>query len=144
MTDLSRLADHLELGIARNAGCPAGDEELFGTALIPKFPPGGGSLRIVDLGHPAPLLLTAHGTQRLRTAPALPLGLGEPGPGGAEVTTHPLRAGEVIVLHTDGLSEARNAGGEFCPLKARLWPGPVTDSGGRPAVCRPAAPARSR
>ncbi|MEU9620790.1 MULTISPECIES: PP2C family protein-serine/threonine phosphatase [unclassified Streptomyces] len=120
LTDLSRLADHLELSIARNSGCSAEDEELFVTALILEFPPGGGSVRIVDRGHPAPLLLTPHGTQRLRTSPALPLGLGELGTGGAEVTTHPLRAGEVVVLYTDGVSEARNAEGEFYPVRARL------------------------
>lgn len=53
-------------------------------------------------------------------APALPLGLGEPGPGDAEVTTHPLRTGEVIVLYTDGVGKARNARGEFYPLPTRL------------------------
>ncbi|MFC9619282.1 PP2C family protein-serine/threonine phosphatase [Streptomyces sp. NPDC056930] len=119
-TDLSRLAERLELSIARNAGCPAGDDELFVTALILEFPPGGDSVRIVDRGHPSPLLLTPHGTQRLRTAPGLPLGLGELGLGSVEVTTHPLRTGEVILLYTDGVSEARNAGGEFYPVLDRL------------------------
>ncbi|MFI6726978.1 serine/threonine-protein phosphatase [Streptomyces sp. R-74717] len=119
-TDLSCLAERLELSIARNAGRPAGDDELFVTALILEFPPDGGSVRIVDRGHPSPLLLTPQGTQRLRTAPGLPLGLGELGFGSAEVTTHPLRAGEVILLYTDGVSEARNAGGEFYPVLDRL------------------------
>lgn len=38
----------------------------------------------------------------------------------AEVTTHPLRTGEVLLLYTDGVSEARNAGGEFYPVIDRL------------------------
>ncbi|MFI5634374.1 PP2C family protein-serine/threonine phosphatase [Streptomyces sp. NPDC051664] len=118
--DLGRLAERLELSIARNSGCPAGDEELFVTALLLEFPPDEGSVRIVDRGHPSPLVLTPHGTQRLRTAPGLPLGLGELGPVSAEVTTHPLRTGEVILLYTDGVSEARNAGGEFYPVIDRL------------------------
>ncbi|WSA81518.1 serine/threonine-protein phosphatase [Streptomyces sp. NBC_01799] len=118
--DLSRLAERLELSIARNCGCPAGDEELFVTALLLEFPPDGGSVRIVDRGHPSPLMLTPHGTHRLHTAPGLPLGLGELGPVSAEVTTHPLRTGDVILLYTDGVSEARNAGGEFYPVIDRL------------------------
>ncbi|MEU3655472.1 PP2C family protein-serine/threonine phosphatase [Streptomyces sp. NPDC032161] len=118
--DPVRLAEHLELSIARNSGRSAEDEELFVTALLLEFPPGGDSVRIVDRGHPAPLLLTAHGTRRLRTAPALPLGLGELGAGRAEVTTHPLRTGEVVVLYTDGVSEARNAEGELYPVTERL------------------------
>ncbi|WP_406344443.1 PP2C family protein-serine/threonine phosphatase [Streptomyces sp. NBC_01578] len=118
--DLSRLAERLELSIARNTGCPDGDEELFVTALLLEFPPDGGSVRIVDRGHPSPLMLTPHGAQRLHTTPGLPLGLGELGPMRAEVTTHPLRTGEVILLYTDGVSEARNAGGEFYPVIDRL------------------------
>lgn len=119
-TDLNRLAERLELSIARNSGCPAGDEELFVTALLLEIPPDGSSVRIVDRGHPSPLVLTPHGTQRLPTAPGLPLGLGELGPVSAEVTTHPLRTGEVLLLYTDGVSEARNAGGEFYPVIDRL------------------------
>ncbi|MEV6162410.1 PP2C family protein-serine/threonine phosphatase [Streptomyces sp. NPDC052052] len=118
--DLSRLAEHMELSVARNAGASAGDEELFVTALILEFPPGGGSVRIVDRGHPSPLLLTADGPRRLRTVPYLPLGLGELGLDRAEITTHPLRAGEVVLLYTDGVSEARNARGEFYPVLDRL------------------------
>lgn len=119
-TDLGLLAEHLELCIARNTGCPAGDEELFVTALILEFPPDGDFVRIVARGHPSPLLLTPHGLQRLCTVPAPPLGLGELDRGRAEVTTHPLRTGEVILLYTDGVSEARNAGGEFYPVMDRL------------------------
>ncbi|MFI9625932.1 PP2C family protein-serine/threonine phosphatase [Streptomyces sp. NPDC052042] len=118
--DLSRLAEHLELSIARNSGHPTGDDELFVTALLLEFPPGGGSVRIVDRGHPEPLLLTAHGTRRLPTVPALPLGLGELGGEKAEITTHPLRTGEVVLLYTDGVSEARNTEGELYPLAERL------------------------
>ncbi|MEU3218497.1 SpoIIE family protein phosphatase [Streptomyces sp. NPDC006971] len=66
--DPVRLAEHLELSVARDSGRSAGDEELFVTALLLEFPPGGVSVRIVDRGHPAPLPLTAHGTRRRRAA----------------------------------------------------------------------------
>ncbi|MFF4664430.1 SpoIIE family protein phosphatase [Streptomyces sp. NPDC001279] len=63
-----RLAEHLELSVARDSGRSAGDEELFVTALLLEFPPGGVSVRIVDREHPAALLRTAHGTRRRRAA----------------------------------------------------------------------------
>ncbi|MFB7915585.1 PP2C family protein-serine/threonine phosphatase [Streptomyces sp. NPDC056061] len=118
--DLSRLAEHLELSIARGCGPSSGDDELFVTALLLEFPPDGTSVRIVDRGHPAPLLLSPHGTRRLGTAPAPPLGLCALDAERAEVTTHPLRSGEVLLLYTDGVSEARNTRGEFYPVAERL------------------------
>lgn len=33
---------------------------------------------------------------------------------------HPLLAGEVVVVHTDGVSEARDAAGVFYPVLERL------------------------
>ncbi|MCP3819114.1 serine/threonine-protein phosphatase [Streptomyces sp. A3M-1-3] len=120
--DLSSLAERLELSIARNS--PAGEEgdpELFVTALVLEFPFSGGEVRIVDRGHPAPLVVGPEGARRLVTAPALPLGLGGLCPGGTvETTVHPLRHGELLVVFTDGVSEARNADGVFYPVLERL------------------------
>lgn len=119
---LSSLAERLELSIARNS--PSGDDgdpELFVTALVLEFPPDGGEVRIVDRGHPAPLVVGPQGARRLVTAPGLPLGLGGLAPGGGvDTTVHPLRPSEVLVLHTDGVSEARNADGVFYPVQERL------------------------
>ncbi|WP_369251282.1 PP2C family protein-serine/threonine phosphatase [Streptomyces sp. R41] len=118
---LSSLAERLELSIARNS--PAGDEgdpELFVTALVLEFAPGGGEVRIVDRGHPSPLVIGPHGARRLVTAPGLPLGLGALAAGGDDTTVHPLRPGEVLVVHTDGVSEARDADGVFYPVLQRL------------------------
>ncbi|WP_078662784.1 PP2C family protein-serine/threonine phosphatase [Streptomyces bicolor] len=72
-------------------------------------PPDGGEVRIVDRGHPAPLVIGPHGARRLLTTPALPLGLGALAPDGEATTMHPLAPSEVLVLHTDGVSEARDA-----------------------------------
>ncbi|WP_340384286.1 PP2C family protein-serine/threonine phosphatase [Streptomyces sp. SS7] len=118
---LSGLAERLELSIARNG--PAGedgDPELFVTALVLEFPPGGGEVRIVDRGHPAPLVVGARETRRLVTEPGLPLGLGTLAVGGAATTVHPLAPGEVLLMHTDGVSEARDADGVFYPVLRRL------------------------
>ncbi|MEV4916855.1 PP2C family protein-serine/threonine phosphatase [Streptomyces tirandamycinicus] len=121
--NLSSLAERLELSIARNS--PAGgegDPELFVTALVLEFPPGGGEVRVVDRGHPSPLLIGPRGARRLVTAPGLPLGLGglAPTTDGDDITVHPLEPGEVLVVITDGVSEARNADGVFYPVLRRL------------------------
>ncbi|MFD7441265.1 PP2C family protein-serine/threonine phosphatase [Streptomyces sp. NPDC059909] len=119
---LSSLAERLELSIARNS--PAvedGDPELFVTALVLEFPQGGGEVRVVDRGHPPPIVVGPQGARRLATAPALPLGLGGMCPDGpAEATVHALSPGEVLVVHTDGVSEARDASGAFYPVLERL------------------------
>jgi serine phosphatase RsbU (regulator of sigma subunit) len=118
---LSSLAERLELSIARNS--PAGDEgdqELFVTALVLEFPPGGGEVRIVDRGHPSPLVVGPQGARRLVTAPGLPLGLGGLTPDGDDTTVHRLGRGEVLVVITDGVSETRDARGVFYPVLERL------------------------
>ncbi|WP_128429866.1 PP2C family protein-serine/threonine phosphatase [Streptomyces cyaneus] len=120
---LSRLAERLELSIVRNSpagGDADGDPELFVTALVLEFPPGGGEVRIVDRGHPSPVVVGPQGARRLVTAPGLPLGLGALAPDGDATTVHVLNASEVLVLHTDGVSEARNADGVFYPVLERL------------------------
>ncbi|MFE5813339.1 PP2C family protein-serine/threonine phosphatase [Streptomyces sp. NPDC056479] len=118
---LSSLAGRLELSIARNSPAgDGGDPELFVTALVLEFPPGGGEVRIVDRGHPAPLVVGPQGARRLVTAPGLPLGLGGLAPGGDDTTVHLLDPSEVLVLHTDGVSEARDAEGVFYPVLQRL------------------------
>ncbi|WP_093909248.1 PP2C family protein-serine/threonine phosphatase [Streptomyces sp. cf386] len=118
---LSALAGRLELSIAHNS--PAGDDgdpELFVTALVLEFPPHGGEVRIVDRGHPTPLVVGPQGSRLLVTAPGLPLGLGTLAPDGEDTTVHRLDPSEVLVVHTDGVSEARDADGVFYPVLERL------------------------
>ncbi|GHH10011.1 PP2C family protein-serine/threonine phosphatase [Streptomyces lanatus] len=118
---LSSLAERLELSIARNSPAgDAGDPELFVTALVLEFPADGGEVRVVDRGHPPPLAVGPDGARRLATAPGLPLGLGALTPDGVEATVHVLRPSEVLVLHTDGVSEARDTDGVFYPVQERL------------------------
>ncbi|WP_240980587.1 MULTISPECIES: PP2C family protein-serine/threonine phosphatase [Streptomyces] len=120
---LSSLADRLELSIARNSpAADEGDPELFVTALVLEFPPDGREVRIVDRGHPSPLVIGPQGARRLITAPGLPLGLGlgKPAAHGDDRTVHPLGPAEVLVVYTDGVSEARDADGVFYPVLERL------------------------
>jgi PAS domain S-box-containing protein len=73
--------------------------------------PQGGSLTWANAGHPAPVLLRAAGPVTT---------LGDPGPPCGAFTGHrfpgrrtPLNAGDLLVLYTDGITEARRRGREF-------------------------------
>ncbi|MFD4711775.1 PP2C family protein-serine/threonine phosphatase [Streptomyces sp. NPDC058430] len=117
--DLPLLADRLELSIDRNVTRRSvGDPELFVTALVLELEQD--TVRIMDRGHPPPIAVGPHGARILATAPALPLGLKELSPVPGLTTLHRLPPGEVLVLYTDGISEARNCDGDFYPVLERL------------------------
>lgn len=104
--------------------------EGFTTCVLGEVPPGAEVLRLVNRGHPAPLLLHADGGLAVLAPvdPALPLGLGELGgrPDRAEEWAFP--AGTTLLLFTDGLTEARDGAGVFYDpaerLRGRVFPGP--------------------
>ncbi|MCZ1011416.1 PP2C family protein-serine/threonine phosphatase [Streptomyces lydicus] len=83
-------------------------------------------LRIINCGHPPPLLLR-EGQAPLplygeRTA--LPIGLGGlAGTPDYEVETFPFAPGDLLLLYTDGVSEARDHKGAFYPLPSAPAPG---------------------
>ncbi len=85
----------------------------FVTALIAELELASGSLRWVSAGHPAPLLLRAGRiVNAFDLAPAPPLGMrlatGPPAEG-----RYSLEPGDMVLLYTDGLTEARRPGGEL-------------------------------
>ncbi|WP_344344559.1 SpoIIE family protein phosphatase, partial [Kitasatospora putterlickiae] len=81
---------------------------------------------LVNCGHPHPLLRHAEGAGRRVTelAPARhapPLGLlGLVGDGGYRAEPLAPGPGDLLLLYTDGVSEARDAADVFYPLAARL------------------------
>ncbi|CAL9466249.1 hypothetical protein SUDANB58_02747 [Streptomyces sp. enrichment culture] len=122
---LEAVTQRLERALAREGARREGIDafEGFITAVLAELPHGDGTVRIVNRGHPPPLLLYADGT--LRPLPpareaALPLGMGELGvwPDRADETAFP--GGATLLFHTDGLSEARDARGVFYDPAARL------------------------
>jgi sigma-B regulation protein RsbU (phosphoserine phosphatase) len=87
------------------------DEEFVTAALVDATDPT--QLTLVSCGHPPPVLVDGAGPASLLEAPAgLPLGLGET----YETHTVPWRPGDRLLMYTDGVSEARDAQGEFLPL----------------------------
>src|SRR5690606_22713643 len=107
----------------------AGEE--FVTVLLLEILPDG-ELRALNCGHPWPHLLTGARAEPLaRTDPLPPLG---PFPLPSDLSAVPcgrLLPGDALVLHTDGVEEARDAGGRFFPL-----PEVLTEA----ARARPATP----
>jgi serine phosphatase RsbU (regulator of sigma subunit) len=123
-TTLEAVAQRLERALAREGTRRDGLDafEGFTTAVLAELPHGDGVVRIVDRGHPPPLLLHADGAvgTLLVKEPALPLGMGELGvwPDRAEEFAFP--GGTTLLLYTDGLSEARDSHGVFYDPGERL------------------------
>ncbi|WP_330335104.1 serine/threonine-protein phosphatase [Streptomyces sp. NBC_00536] len=129
---LEGVARRLERALARegNRRDSLDAVEGFTTCVLAEIPRGTGALRIVNRGHPEPLLLGPDGSLAVLhpAEAALPLGMGELGswPDRAEEWDFP--AGATLLLYTDGLNEARDRAGEFydppARLRGRIFPGP--------------------
>lgn len=103
--------------------------EGFVTAVLAEIPPGAAEVRIVNRGHPEPLLLHPDGSLEVLspTVPALPLGM-DLGVWTDRAEVWELAAGMTLLTYTDGLSEARDTQGDFydpaARLRGRIFPGP--------------------
>ncbi|MGK5519943.1 PP2C family protein-serine/threonine phosphatase [Micromonospora sp. URMC 107] len=84
----------------------------FVTGVLAELDTGSGLLRYVNAGHPPPVLLRrGRAVQELAGGRRLPLGLPDDG---GEVAQARLEPGDRLLLHTDGVTEARDpAGGMF-------------------------------
>ncbi|MBD0673776.1 protein phosphatase [Streptomyces sp. CBMA156] len=95
--------------------------ESFITAVLLDIPDDGSPVRLIDCGHPPPLLLSDGGITTLAARhPAPPLGLGELAPVRYEVETVPFHPGDRLLIYTDGVIEARDAQRRFYPLTERV------------------------
>ncbi|MDD6790598.1 MAG: PP2C family protein-serine/threonine phosphatase, partial [Thermobifida fusca] len=109
-SDLRAIVADLDRAVARSVG-----EEDFVTAVL--LEERGGTLTIVNCGHPAPLLL--------RRGQAIPLDPPVTAPPlGFMPVVQPrverLEPADRVLLFTDGLAEARRDG-EFFPTAERAW-----------------------
>ena len=101
-------------------------DERFVTLALAEIPDDQPLVRLILCGHPAPLLLHDGAVSALAVPdPALPLGLGAAGGGSYLPKTFRYAPGDVLLLYTDGVSEARDEQGVFYPLarRAASWSG---------------------
>lgn len=129
---LGGVAERLERALTR-AGTRRDSVDAvegFTTAVLAEIPQGEGVVRVVNRGHPPPLLLYPDGALVTLSAEsfALPLGMSDLGSQPAPTLREGFPRGATLLLHTDGLSEARDARGEFFDpaawLAGRVFPGP--------------------
>lgn len=124
--DLAGVARRVERSMGRRAAQLPDSEvaERFVTAVFAEIPEQGSVVRIVNCGHPPPLLIGRAGVTELQptdTAPPINLGVLV----GADYHTdvYPFRPGDQLLLYTDGVTETRDRTGAFYPLteRVRLW-----------------------
>lgn len=131
--DMVSLARRLEASSTRyNAAFPPeGPMERFASALLVEIPHGGGSIRILNCGHPPPLLLNRGELRVLEpSAPSPLLNLAELIGDRYSIDSFEFAPGDLLLLYTDGVAEARARDGEFFPLAAwmrRVPPVPPRD-----------------
>jgi sigma-B regulation protein RsbU (phosphoserine phosphatase) len=108
--DLRAIVADLDRAVARSVG----DEDFVTAALIEER---GGTLTIVNCGHPPPLLLRRGEVIELDPPAAAP-------PLGFRPVVRPrverLEPGDRLLFYTDGLAEARRDG-QFFPTAVRAW-----------------------
>jgi serine phosphatase RsbU (regulator of sigma subunit) len=108
-----RLSGHLDL-------------EDFVTGLVAEIHEDG-TFSVVSCGHPPALLISPTAVTPIEAPYALPLGLGtEPA-----VVSGRMAPGERLLLYTDGLIEARNAGRAFADVEALVAPLQVQEDLGK-------------
>ncbi|MCF1594422.1 PP2C family protein-serine/threonine phosphatase [Streptomyces muensis] len=117
---LDGVLRRLDRALARYLSERACDEEEFVTVLLLEFGRDG-EIIALNCGHPWPYVVSDRGVESLTGAePLPPLGLF---PLPTELTPLPcgrLRAGDSLVLYTDGIEDARDVRGRFFPLQAAL------------------------
>ncbi|MFE7602141.1 PP2C family protein-serine/threonine phosphatase [Streptomyces sp. NPDC057494] len=135
---LEGVAQRLERALAREGTRRDGLDafEGFTTAVLAEIQRADGSgtfdgfVRVVNRGHPPPLMLYADGRLDVLEPgeAALPLGMGELALWPDRAEARPFPPGATLLFYTDGLSEARNGQGVFydpaARLAGRIFPGP--------------------
>lgn len=117
--DLPAVAARMERRLRREAE-ELPDDELFVTAVLVEYDAPARRVTIVNQGHIEPVLISGGEVTALTGPPALPLGLGALAGEDPVAYTHRFHRGDVLLLCTDGLIEARDHTGAFYPLLDRL------------------------
>ncbi|WTS98455.1 serine/threonine-protein phosphatase [Streptomyces sp. NBC_00090] len=128
-TDMIHVARRLDASCTRYNGAfpPDGTMERFATALLVEIPNDGGRIDVLNCGHPPPLLLNRTTLRVLESKTPSPLlSLAELLGDHYNVDTCAFAPGDLLLLYTDGIAEARDRNGEFFPLAAWMRRQPLT------------------
>ncbi|MEU9706214.1 PP2C family protein-serine/threonine phosphatase [Streptomyces sp. NPDC047981] len=126
LDDLMSGLDDALTSVNQSTGTDTGQAgEDFATALLLDVSHRAGWIESASCGHPAPFLIRdgrAHQVSLPEAAPPLGLGIASPY---VRSGTFSLQPGDIVLLCTDGLLEARDRTGRFYPLadRIRAWPG---------------------
>lgn len=104
----------------------------FVTAVFAELDLATGRLGCLNAGHPPPVLLrNGRAGRNLRTARRQPLGFAEPP---IILAQDQLEPGDLVLLYTDGVTEARSADGSFFGLRRLLSLAEVHAASGLPTA----------
>ncbi|MDF3294241.1 PP2C family protein-serine/threonine phosphatase [Streptomyces silvisoli] len=121
--DLAGVARRIERSMNRRAAqLPGSDmEERFVTAVFAEIPDREPVVRIVNCGHPPPLLIGRDGVTELDpTDPAPLINLGGLLGDEYHIDVESFHPGDQLLLYTDGVTETRDRTGAFYPLTERI------------------------
>lgn len=113
---LPEIAARIEASLERTEAV-----EEFVTAVLAEIRDGD-QVEILNCGHPPPLLMGGQGAARF-VEPAesgLPLGLAALRQSSRRPLRLALSPGQRVLFYTDGITEARDKGGQFYPIEERL------------------------
>ncbi|MFF3870238.1 PP2C family protein-serine/threonine phosphatase [Streptomyces sp. NPDC001978] len=120
--DLPSLAGHMETAMGQySRNMPDDALERFATIVLVEIPAGEPIARVLNCGHPAPLLLHGGEVREVEpSAPSPPINMAALLGDHYQVDTIPFTAGDRLLLYTDGVSETRDRTGTFYPLAQRV------------------------
>jgi serine phosphatase RsbU (regulator of sigma subunit) len=123
---LPRLAVHLDAAFRWDTSqwrsqVEHDTSEDFATVLLLDVPDQDPVVHLISCGHPPPLLLRGNHLVPLQAdASHLPIGFGGIfGMASYDVQTFPFEVGDLLLLYTDGVIEARDTDGLFYPFTER-------------------------
>ncbi|MGW1801905.1 PP2C family protein-serine/threonine phosphatase [Streptomyces sp. NPDC001984] len=119
--DLPSLAEQLDTSMSWYCRNLPDTLERFATIVLVEIPAGEPIARVLNCGHPPPLLLQGGEVREVvPSAPSPPVNMADLLDADYRVDPIPFHTGDRLLLYTDGVSEARDADGSFYPLAQRV------------------------